>query len=109
MILRECTTDYPEPTEEILVQQSTTNCYDPSEGVLRQEILVVKRDKTTDYGIFLKESSDKGQATAVKNLLKTLVANEDDIYVSDTDRRTLFLSTPLSSENAQKVRDDPNV
>ncbi|KAI4195353.1 MAG: hypothetical protein LQ350_007250 [Teloschistes chrysophthalmus] len=70
---------------------------------------VVRRDEIAGYGIFLKDNTDKGQATAVKNLLKTLVENENDIYVSDTDRRTLFIAAPLTSENAQKVRDDPNV
>ncbi|KAL9580839.1 MAG: hypothetical protein Q9212_004248 [Teloschistes hypoglaucus] len=115
MILPECTSNYPDPTEENVVQQSTMNCYDSSEGFLRQQSStsenprVVKRDEPADYGIFLKDSADKGQATAVKDLLKTLVANEDDIYVSDTDRRTFFISALLSSKSAQKVRDDPNV
>lgn len=115
MIIQECTTDCPDPTEEDPVQQDTTNCFEPSSGVLCQESStnensrVVRRDEIAGYGIFLKDNTDKGQATAVKNLLKTLVENENDIYVSDTDRRTLFIAAPLTSENAQKVRDDPNV
>lgn len=69
----------------------------------------MKREEAAGYGIFLKDGTNKGQVTAVKNLLKTLVTNEDDIYVSGSDERTGFIAAPLAAENAQKVRDDPNV
>ncbi|KAL8688072.1 MAG: hypothetical protein Q9218_005924 [Villophora microphyllina] len=104
-----------DPNVARVVREDTVSCYGPKEKTLRQEDPTsdpsanIKRDDTANYGIFPKDNMNKDQAAAINSLLKTLVAHESDIYISKTDKRTFFFAAPLTSENAQKVHDDPNV
>ncbi|KAL8965704.1 MAG: hypothetical protein Q9183_003725, partial [Haloplaca sp. 2 TL-2023] len=70
---------------------------------------LVKRDDRANYIVFQKDSEDFDQAAAIHKLLRTLVANESEIYVSDTPVRTSFFRVPLTAEAAKKVEADPNV
>ena len=70
---------------------------------------LVKRDDRAGYIVYQKDNADFGQAAAIHKLLKTLVSNESEVYVSDTSQRTLFFGVPLTTEAAKKVKADPNV
>lgn len=81
----------------------------PLEGSANDSHTDLKRDDTLRYVVYTKDNTNKDAAAAIHNLLKGFVTNEADIYVCDTDRRTYFFAAPLTSENAKKVEEDPNV
>ena len=70
---------------------------------------LINRDNTANYVVYPKDATNKDQATAINNLLEGLVSDKSKIYISNTDKVTLFLSAPLTSDNAQKVGSDSNV
>ncbi|KAL8871482.1 MAG: hypothetical protein Q9174_002693 [Haloplaca sp. 1 TL-2023] len=70
---------------------------------------LIKRDDRVGYIIYQKDSTNFGQAAAIHTLLRTLVTNTSEIYVSDTSQRTSFFGARLTTEGARKVKADPNV
>lgn len=81
----------------------------PHEGSVIDALGPSKRDGTANYVVYPKDTTNKDQAKAITTLLKGVVTDPNQIYVSDTDKRTLFWGAPLTSGNAQKVRADSNV
>jgi len=68
-----------------------------------------KRDATSDYVVYPKDTTNKDQATAIGNLLKGVVSDAKNISVHDTNKGVFFWGAPLTSANAQKVGADSNV
>lgn len=81
----------------------------PSEGSAVEAPALIDRDDTANYVVYPKDPTNKDQATAISNLLKGLVSDQTTIYVSDTDKVTLFWSAPLTSGNSQTVGSNTNV
>lgn len=81
----------------------------PSEGSAVEAPALIERDDTANYVVYPKDSTNKDQATAINNLLKRLVSDQSNIYVSETNKVALFWSAPLTSSNAQQVGSNTNV
>ena len=67
------------------------------------------RDDTANYVIYPKDVDNQDQAKAIQTLVESV--KPGDIYVSSSDHGaiTWFWGVSLTSENAEKVRADPNV
>ena len=67
------------------------------------------RDDTGNYVVFPKDVHNQDQAKAIQTLLESV--NSGYLYASSCDHGaiTWFWGVSLSSENAEKVRADPNV
>ena len=70
---------------------------------------ISKRDDTSSYVVYSKDSTNKDQATAIGNLLRSVVSDPKSISVHDSDLGVAFWSAPLTSGNAKKVGADSNV
>ena len=72
---------------------------------------VLGRDDTANYVVYGKDTKNKDQATAIYDLLKSLVPDPTAIYSATTDYGTQhwFWAVPLTSANAEKVKGDSNV
>lgn len=81
----------------------------PHEGSISDDQPILKRTDTANYIVYTRDSTDAGQAAAIKTSLMTFVKDEDKIYVCNTDGEALFFSVPLTPEEAEKVRVEPNV
>lgn len=68
-----------------------------------------KRDNSANYVVYPKDSTNKEQAAAITALLKSILSDPTQIYISSTNIITAFWAVPLTSDNAQKVRADSNV
>lgn len=80
-----------------------------SEGSIAETPSLNVRDDTANYVIYPKDPTNQTQATAIGNLLKGLVSDQKQIYVSSIDNGTLFWSAPLTSSNSQQVGSNNNV
>ena len=82
----------------------------PHDGSSIDDVLGLhKRDATSNYVVYPKDTTNKDQATAIGNLLKSVVSDPTTISVHDTNKGVFFWGAPLTSANAQKVGADSNV
>lgn len=70
---------------------------------------ISKRDDTSYYVVFAKNSSNETQTTAITNLLESVVSDPKNVSVHGSDLGVAFWSAPLTSDNAEKVGADSNV
>lgn len=70
---------------------------------------ISKRDDTSNYVVYSKDSTNKDQATAISNLLKDVVSDPKSISAHGSDLGVAFWSAPLTPDNAKKVGADSNV
>ena len=68
-----------------------------------------RRDDTANYVVYPKDVNNQDQAKAIRTLVESV--NSGYIYASSSDHgaRIWFWGVSLTSENAEKVRADPNV
>jgi len=59
--------------------------------------------------VYPKDTANKDQAKAINDVLKGVVSDATQIYVSYTDRGTFFWAAPLTDDSAKKVQGDENV
>lgn len=63
-----------------------------------------------NYVVFAKNSTDKDQTTAIGKLLESVVSDPKNISVHGSSHVGVsFWAVPLTAEDAEKVRADPNV
>lgn len=73
------------------------------------ELPISKRDDTSNYVVYAKNSTNKDQTTAITNLLKDLVSDEKNMSVHGSDLGVAFWGVLLTSDDAKKVEADSNV
>lgn len=81
----------------------------PHDGSVVETSALPRRDDVANYGILPKDTTNKNQAKAITALLQGMVSDPTKIYTSDTDKRTLFWSASLTSDNVKKLESDENV
>lgn len=81
----------------------------PHEGSISDDQANLERVDKGNYVVTTRDSTDAGQAAAIKTSLMTFVKDEDKVYICNTGEEALFFSVPLTPEEAEKVRAEPNV
>ncbi|KAL8646758.1 MAG: hypothetical protein Q9226_006726 [Calogaya cf. arnoldii] len=65
--------------------------------------VISKRADTSNYVIYAKDSTNKGQTTAIGDLLKGVVSDSEEISVHESDLGVAFWGVPLTPDAAKKV------